>query len=326
MTYSLAEIAQEFSLEFDGDGNLSIVGLCGLSDNLERHLSFVSSDGLAASAAASAIPAFLTHPDNPIPTKANLFHPDPEFVITRIAGLFASRAPHSGSGQHPSAVVHPNAKIGAGAVIGAQCFIGADSIIGPRTVVEPGCVIMDGVVIGEDCVIHPQCTIRERSTLGDRVILQPGVVVGGDGFGFVLHDGEHLKIPQLGTVIIESDVEVGANTTIDRGRFTATHIGRGTKIDNNVMVAHNVQVGQHCLLVAQSGISGSSRLGDYVVLAGQVGLVGHIDIADHVTLLGQSMATKDIRESGVWAGSPARPAKQWRRAIARLYSGIKSGR
>ncbi len=209
-------------------------------------------------------------------------------------------------------------------MIGPLCVIGADVEIGARTVVQAGSVIMDRVTIGNDCLIHPHCTVREDCSLGDRVVVQPGAVIGGDGFGFVMHDGEHVKIPQLGTVVIESDVEIGANTTIDRGRFTATRIGRGTKIDNGVMVAHNVQVGERCLLVAQSGISGSTRLGDNVVLAGQVGLVGHIDIADNVTLLGQSMATKNINEAGVWAGSPARPAKLWKRAFARLYSGLKA--
>jgi len=154
------------------------------------------------------------------------------------------------------------------------------------------------------------------------VVLQPGVVVGGDGFGYIKHHNEHVKIPQLGNVVIESDVEVGANTTIDRARFSHTRIRRGTKIDNCVMVAHNVQIGHRCIIVAQSGISGSTTLGDDVTLAGQVGLVGHINIANNVTLLGQSMATKDIRESGVWAGSPARPAKLWKRAIARLYAGL----
>ncbi|MGR9089089.1 MAG: UDP-3-O-(3-hydroxymyristoyl)glucosamine N-acyltransferase [Gammaproteobacteria bacterium] len=299
MSYSLEQIAREFSLEFSGDPDLKIVGLCGLSDDLEQHLSFVTADKYREVAAASCIPAFITRPDGAINGKTNLFHPQPEYAMAVIARLFAKPVTKPPVNPDPSALIDPSATISPDCVIGPLCVIGAHTEIGARTVVQAGSVIMDRVTIGEDCLIHPHCTICADSTLGDRVVVQPGAVIGGDGFGFVMHEGEHVKIPQLGNVVIESDVEIGANTTIDRGRFTATRIGRGTKIDNGVMVAHNVQIGERCLLVAQSGISGSTRLGDNVVLAGQVGLVGHIDIADNVTLLGQSMATKNINEAGV---------------------------
>lgn len=324
MTYRLEQIAREFSLDLSGDPDLEIIGLCGLSDDLDHHLSFVGAARYRDGAAASRIPAFITRPDAAVAGKANLFHPEPEYAMAIIARLFAKPAGHPPVNPDPSAVIDPSASIGPDCVIGPLCVIGAHVELGARTVVHAGSVILDRTRIGADCVIHPNATIREDCVLGDRVVVQPGAVIGGDGFGFVMHEGEHVKIPQLGTVVIESDVEIGANTMIDRGRFTATRIGRGTKIDNGVMVAHNVQVGERCLLVAQSGISGSTRLGDNVVLAGQVGLVGHIDIADNVTLLGQSMATKNISEAGVWAGSPARPARLWKRAFARLYSGLKS--
>ena len=147
--------------------------------------------------------------------------------------------------------------------------------------------------------------------------------IGGDGYGYVEHEGEHVKIPQLGRVVLEDHVEVGANSTIDRARFSDTRIGRGTKIDNLVMVAHNVVTGEHCLLVSQVGVSGSTKLGNRVVLAGQVGTVGHVEIADDVTVLGKGGVTKDIREAGIYAGMPLKPARLWRRAMARLYSGIK---
>ena len=243
-------------------------------------------------------------------------------MIAKIAKLFVKSHITQDANLHENATIDPSAKIAPSAVLGANVVIGADAVIGENSVVLAGCVVMDRAVIGNGCLIHPNCVVREDCVLGDRVILQPGVVVGGDGFGFITRDQEHMKIPQLGNVVIGSDVEIGANSTIDRGRFSATTIRRGTKIDNSVMIAHNVQVGERCLIVAQSGISGSSRLGDEVVLAGQVGLVGHIDITDNVTLLGQSMATKDIREPGIWAGSPARPAKLWKRAMARLYAGL----
>lgn len=322
MVYSLAQIAHEFSLDYDGDGALSIIGVCGLSDDRKDHLAYVSERKMVLAAKTSNIPAFVTRPDCQVAGKANLFHANPEYALAKIGRLFTRSQLTQSDNIHPSAVVDTTADITSSTVLGANVVVGANTIIGERSVVMPGCVILDRVEIGCDCMIYPNCVVREDCTLGDRVVLQPGVVVGGDGFGYIKHHNEHVKIPQLGNVVIESDVEVGANTTIDRARFSHTRIRRGTKIDNCVMVAHNVQIGQRCIIVAQSGISGSTTLGDDVTLAGQVGLVGHINIANNVTLLGQSMATKDIRESGVWAGSPARPAKLWKRAIARLYAGL----
>jgi len=324
MTYSLAQIAHKFSLELDGDGDLDIVGLCGLSDNLEKHLSFVTAHKFHIAAESSNIPAFVTRPDCRIAGKANLYHPNPDYAMAQIASLFVAPAMTQNESRHPSAVIAPSADIAPDAIIGPHCVIGADTVIGARSRILPGCVIMDRVRIGCDCVIYPQCTIREDCVLEDRVILQPGVMVGGDGFGFVKHGDVQVKVPQLGHVVIESDVEIGANSTIDRGRFSATRIGAGTKIDNSVMIAHNVQIGKRCLIIAQTGISGSSCLGNDVVLAGQCGLVGHINVTDNVTVLGQSMVTKNIREAGVWAGSPARPAQLWKRAIARLYAGLRT--
>jgi UDP-3-O-[3-hydroxymyristoyl] glucosamine N-acyltransferase len=325
MAYSLAQIAQKFSLACDGDTTLEPHGLCGLSDDLPDHLSFVADRRLLETAASSKIPAFVTLPGLPVPGKANLFHDSPDYAISKIASLYARPSFTQHEQIARSAVVDASSTIAATARIGANVVIGAHTIIGERSTLMAGTAILDRVTLGDDCVIYPNCVVREDSVLGDRVILQPGVAIGGDGFGYTKHDQQHVKTPQLGKVIIESDVEIGANSSIDRARFSATRIGRGTKIDNNVVIAHNVKVGERCIIVAQSAIAGSSSLGDNVVLAGQVGLVGHIKIGDNVTLLGQSMVTKDIREPGVWAGSPARPAKLWRRAIARLYAGVARG-
>ncbi len=322
MAYSVAQIANQFSLDYEGDGELKITGLCGLSDNLSNHLSYVSSKNVAQEAAASKICAFVTHPDVPIEHKTNLFHEDPNFAIAKIAKIFTKPASRQKTNIHTDAVIHPTATIEKSAILHANVTIGANSTIGKRSIISAGCVISEDVQIGADCLLHPNCVVREDSVIGDRVIFQPGVVIGGDGFGYIRHEDEHIKVPQLGNVVIEADVEIGANSSIDRARFTSTRIKKGSKIDNGVMVAHNVEIGERCLLVAQCGISGSSRLGDDVVLAGQTGLVGHIEIADGVTVLGQSMVTKDIREPGVWGGSPARPAKLWKRALARLYTGL----
>ncbi len=319
MALTVAAIAERFELKFEGDGAMEITGVCGISDDLDGHLSFVKQAAHVDGAAASGIPVFVTRPDLAIPGKTCLFHEEPEFAIARIASLFVVAPMRQREAVHATAVLGESVTLGDGVVIGPRVVIGDQVSIGDATVIMAGSAIMNEVSIGAGCTIHPNCTVRERSVLGDRVILQPGAVIGADGYGFVRHDGRHYKIPQVGNVVIEDDVEIGANTTIDRGRFSRTRIGRGTKIDNLVMVAHNVDVGEDCLLVAQTGISGSTRLGDRVTLAGQVGVVGHLDIASDVTVLGQSMVTKSLPRAGVYAGSPAKPADEWRRAIAAMY-------
>lgn len=322
MGYRVSDIAQRFDLEIDGDPDIVIEGLCGVSDNLPRHLSFVAGARYLADAVGSNIPAFVTTRELRVSGKTNLFHDHPDYAISLVGWLFLPTQITQAEWIHLSAVVDPTTTLAGDVFLGAHVVVGANTRIGSRTRIMPGCVIGDRVDIGEDCVVHSNCVVREDTLIGDRVVLQPGVVVGADGYGYVYFDGRHNKIPQLGRVVIESDVEIGANSAIDRGRFTETRIGRGTKIDDCVMLAHNVRIGEDCLLVAQTGISGSTRLGDRVTTAGQVGMVGHLTIADDVTVLGQSMVTKSIREPGLWAGSPARPAKIWRKAMARFYAGF----
>ncbi|MEX2481110.1 MAG: UDP-3-O-(3-hydroxymyristoyl)glucosamine N-acyltransferase [Gammaproteobacteria bacterium] len=323
MQLTLAEIAQRFSLDFEGDAGLPLSGVCGLSDDIPGRVSFIGDAQHVPAATASRIAAFVTTPAHAVPNKANLFHADPDYMIARIAGCFAPSQLSAGASRHASAVVSDDAMISADVELGAHVVIGAGVSIGARTRIFPNVVIMDRCTIGEDCVIYPNCTLREDSVLGARVILQPGVSIGGDGYGYVTHGGRHFKIPQLGRVVLEDDVEIGANSTVDRARFSDTRVGRGTKVDNLVMIAHNVVVGADCLLVAQVGVSGSTRLGDRVTLAGQVGTVGHVTVTDDVTVLGKGGITKDIREPGIYAGMPIKPAKLWRRAMARLYAGLR---
>ncbi|MCZ6895330.1 MAG: UDP-3-O-(3-hydroxymyristoyl)glucosamine N-acyltransferase [Gammaproteobacteria bacterium] len=323
MQYSLSDIAERFKLEIDGDETVEITGICGLSDDLPACLSFVAEDQHVEAAARSRIPAVVTRPGRPIAGKANLFHEHPEYMIAQIAELFLPSRLGQADGIHHTAVIADSVVLGDDVCIGAYVVVGEKVQIGARSRVFPNTVIMDRSVLGEDCIVYPNCTVREDSVLGDRVILQPGVSIGGDGFGFVDHGGEHVKIPQLGHVVLEADVEIGANSTVDRGRFTETRIGQGTKVDNLVMLAHNVTTGSHCLIIAQVGVSGSTTLGDRVTLAGQVGTVGHVEIADDVTVLGKGGITKDIRKPGVYAGMPLKPARLWRKAMARLYAGLR---
>jgi UDP-3-O-[3-hydroxymyristoyl] glucosamine N-acyltransferase len=214
--------------------------------------------------------------------------------------------------------VHPTARIGAGSRISPGVTVGA------RTVLERGCVLHPGVHIGDDCLLGVGCelfsgvVLYRQTRLGARVVIHANAVVGSDGFGYVLMEGRHDKIPQVGWVEVGDDVEIGACTSIDRGVLGPTRIGAGTKIDNQVQVGHNVQVGKHCLLVSQAGISGSTKLGDYVTLAGKVGVVGHIDIGSRSVVGGNSVVAKSLPEGSFVTGFPARPHKEWAEAQAAL--------
>jgi UDP-3-O-[3-hydroxymyristoyl] glucosamine N-acyltransferase len=233
---------------------------------------------------------------------------NPTLAFSVVVRHFAVIARAFAPGVHPRAYVDPTATLNPetvcvhpGAVVMAGATVGDGSEIGPN------CVVGTDAVIGKDCHIMANATIRERCVLGDRVILQPGSVIGSDGYGYEFSEGRHVKIDQVGIVEIGDDVEVGANTAIDRARFGKTIIGEGTKIDNLVQVGHNVVMGKHCLVVALCGISGSTRMGNYVTLAGQVGTVGHIFIGDKSTLTARSGATTNIPGGEVYAGRPAKP-------------------
>jgi len=206
--------------------------------------------------------------------------------------------------------IHPSASISSKAVIGENVYIGQNVVvedgaqIGSGTKLFPNVYIGFNTKIGKDCIFYPNVVVRENITIGDRVILQPSVVIGGDGFGFATIDGVNHKIPQIGTVEIGNDVEIGAHTTVDRATVDATKIGDGTKIDNLVMIAHNVQIGKNCIIVAESGIAGSTKLGNNVVIGAQVGVVGHLKIGNNVTITAQSAVTKDLDDGVIMGGNP----------------------
>jgi UDP-3-O-[3-hydroxymyristoyl] glucosamine N-acyltransferase len=219
-------------------------------------------------------------------------------------------------GIHPTAAVAEDAEVDPSASVGAQAVIESGVRIGARTVIGAQVFVGRDSQVGADCLLHPQVMVAERSVLGDRVIVQSGAVIGSDGFGFHSGDGTHRKIPQIGFVQIDDDVEVGACTTIDRARFGRTWIQTGTKIDNLVQIAHNVVIGPHCLIVAQTGISGSTRLGRHVVLAGQVGVVGHVNVGDGVVVRAKGGITKDTPAGQHLMGSFGVPLKEARELVA----------
>ncbi len=323
MKYSVAKLAEKYDLSVSGNLELEIEGVCGISDNRLNHLSFVSHKNKIEQAIESEIQVFLAPNDFKIDGKTTLCHEFPEFIFCKISSLFLRSQIDLKKRAHQNTVISESSIIDSTVEIGANVVIGDEVKIDSNTKIFPNCVIMDRCDIGKNCVIYPNCTLREDTVLGNNVILQPGVSVGGDGYGFFKHKGKYVKIPQLGNVVISDNVEIGANSAIDRGRFSKTFIGAGTKIDNLVMVGHNVFIGENCLIVSQVGISGSTKLGDRVTLAGQVGTAGHVEIGDDVTVLGKGGVTKSLPEAGFYAGMPARPAKIWRRAIASLYSQLK---
>ncbi|BAS28898.1 UDP-3-O-(3-hydroxymyristoyl)glucosamine N-acyltransferase [Limnochorda pilosa] len=247
--------------------------------------------------------------------RAIIWVDEPRLAFARVLELF-QEPPWLAPGVHPSACVAPDAELGEGVRVGPQAFVGSGARLGDGTLVYPGARVGRGAVVGQACCLRENSVVSDGVRLGDRVILQPGAVVGSDGFGYArAPGGRHRKIPHLGTVVVGDDVEIGANSTIDRATLGETVIGRGTKIDNLVHVAHNVQVGEDCLLVAQVGVAGSARLGRGVVLAGQAGVADHVQLGDGTVVAAQAGVLKDV-EGGLVSGLPARPHAETMRALA----------
>jgi len=255
-----------------------------------------------------------------------------ENASAAFAGAVAAFAPAEASpapGIHPSAVVDPSAVLGEKVCVGPNAVVEAGAVIGSGSVIGAGSLIGREVRIGRDCLLHPGVIVRERCLLGERVILQPGAVIGSCGFGYEFQGGRHVKIPQIGIVEIGDDVEIGANTTVDRARFGRTVIGEGSKIDNLVQIAHNVQIGPHTVICSQVGISGSTRVGAYVTLAGQVGLAGHLEIGDKAVLGAKAGVSKNVPSGAMLIGAPAKPMKEWKQTnfyisqLHKLYERVK---
>lgn len=224
-------------------------------------------------------------------------------------------------GIHASAVIHPTAILGKNCIVGPQAVIDKEVMIGDYTTIGAGCYIGPYTKIGEHCLLHPRVTVREHCSIGNRVILQPGAVIGSCGFGYLTDkNGQHTKINQLGGVILHDDVEIGANTTVDRSRFKNTEIKRGAKIDNLVQIGHGVIIGEDSIIVAQTGIAGSTKLGRNVTVGGQAAISGHLQIADRVAIGGRSGVTKSLLKAGSYAGLPAKPLEEYHRNLVHLQN------
>lgn len=244
---------------------------------------------------------------------------NPSHAFGAVVKKFVTSQRHFKPGIHPAASVDSAANLDASAVsVKAGAVIEAGASIGNGTEIGPGVVVCSDAVVGENCLLYANSTVRERCVLGNDIVLQPGAVIGSDGYGYTLVDGKHETIDQVGIVVLEDGVEVGANSTIDRARFGKTLIGEGTKIDNLVQIAHNVRIGKHCLVVAQCGIAGSTHLGDYVTLAAQSGSVGHLKIHDRAVLTARAVAGKDLEGDAIYMGMPARPLREEQKKMALL--------
>lgn len=308
-------LAEALGARLDGNPDLEILGIAPLERASGSDVSFLANPKYREAAEASGAGAVLVGAGEGLPGKTLLVCGDPYVAFARALALFHPPRVFE-PGVHPSAVVGPGCEIAVDAHVGPLTVLGEGTRVGRRSVVEAGCVVGRGCVLGEDCRLYPRVVLYDGTTLGDRVVLHSGVVVGSDGFGYAHEKGSHVKVPQVGTAVVESDVEIGANTAIDRGTLAETRIGAGTKIDNLVQIGHNVRTGPGCIFVAQAGISGSTRLGRGVVFAGQSGAVGHIRIGDGVKVGAKSAVTKDLPDGAFVTGHPAQDHRAWLRERA----------
>lgn len=298
----------------NGDPDTEITGLAGVEEASTGHLTFLSNPKYAAAAKTTGASAVIVSEESPVLATAVLRSKNPYLAFARAVELFYD-APRYLPGIHPTAVIAPTASLGANAHVGAYAVIDDDVEIGDNAVLLPHVVIYRGVKIGNNFFAHAHAVVREYCKLGDNVVLQNGALVGTDGFGFA-RDGDHWeKIVQSGPAVLENDVEVQANSCIDRASIGETRIARGVKIDNLAQVGHGSGVGEHTLLCAQVGLAGSTVVGKNGILAGQVGVAGHCRIGDNVVITAQSGTHGDIPDGSMVSGSPAFEHKQWLRAV-----------
>jgi UDP-3-O-[3-hydroxymyristoyl] glucosamine N-acyltransferase len=312
----LKKLAELVGGELVGDASVTITGVAGIKEARSGDITFLANPKYAALLEQTQASAVITFHDTVSRTKPLVRTPNPSLAFSKVVSFFTPSKPEKIPGVHPTAVVDPSVKLGAGVSVGPHVVIEKDTKIGDRTVIEAGSFIGSRCMIGSQAWIYPNVTIREETEIGDRVVLHSGAVIGADGFGYETVDGAHVKIPQTGSVKIEEDVEIGANVCVDRGRFQKTWIKKGTKIDNLVQVAHNVVIGENCLVVSQTGISGSAELGRNVIVAGQAGIIGHVKIEDGAIVGARAGVNKPVPANTIVLGEPARPIMEQKKLFA----------
>lgn len=319
MKITLREVAELTHGELEGENGATLTGAAGLLDASPQDISFLGNAKYTAQVAGSkAGCVFLprTAKNTPLAqsVKNRIFVDDPQWAFAQVLELIDQDLNKKPLSNFPDskAQINPEAKLSPGVFVGPFSIVERLATVGEGTHIGPQCYIGTQVKIGKGCKLYPQVVIRERCEIGDNVIIHSGTVIGADGFGFSTDrkTGNHRKIPQIGNVVLEDNVEIGANVAIDRATIGTTRIGAGTKIDNLVQIAHNVQIGRNCLVVSQVGISGSTKIGNQVVLAGQVGIAGHLTIGDGAVITAQSGIMGDVEPKAVLFGTPARPHRE----------------
>lgn len=323
-SFTLEELAAYTDSKLIGDPSYCITNVESLELATASDASFLANPRYEKAMLKSQAGVVFVKEETGLPDGRNfLLNPNPSKAFQQTAEAFYGTGSEitGFEGIHPTAVIHPSATIGKNCTIGPSVVIDKQAEIGNDTVISAGCYIGPYVKIGAFCLLHPHVIIREQCILGMRVILQPGVVIGACGFGYLTdQSGKHTKLNQLGAVIIGDDVEIGANTTVDRSRFKNTEIHRGTKIDNLVQIGHGVIIGEDNIIVAQTGIAGSTKTGKNVTIGGQVAIAGHLQIGDRVMIAGRSGVTKSLIEPGTYGGIPARPIGEHNRVSVYLQN------
>ena len=313
----LSEIVSFVAGRYDGPEGVTITGVAPLADAQDGQISFLSNPKYAPQLETTRAAAVLVGNDLAGESPRWVRVDNPYYAMARVVARFFDQKPMP-RGISPHASIASSARLGRNVAIGAFTSIGEQVAIGDNVTIFPNVTIESGVTIGEGCVIYPQVSIYHACQIGRRCIVHSGVVIGSDGYGFATEGGKHHKIPQIGIVRIDDDVEIGAGSTIDRATLGETVIGEGTKIDNLVQIGHNVKIGKHCLLVAQVGIAGSTELGDYVVVAGQSGFAGHLKIGHRVQVAAKSAVLDDVLDDAKVMGIPAVPFREFARREATM--------
>lgn len=305
--YPFNELARAIDAQFHGPADLRITGVNSLEQAAPGDLALLTSHRLMDKALQSKASAFLVPQYFPDLNGAQLVSAQPQFDFVRLITRFFTKTP-SPTGIAENVVKGTNVRLGHDVSIGPFVTVGDHTTIGDRVTIYPGVFLGNGVTVGDDAVLHPNVSILAECQIGSRVIIHAGTVIGSDGFGYVQHEGRNHKIPQRGIVVVEDDVEIGANVTIDRATFGSTHVKQGTKIDNLVQIAHNVTVGEHGIIVAQVGIAGSTSLGKGVMIGGQAGLIDHLTIGDQAMIAAGAGIEKDVGPGVRMSGRPAKPS------------------
>ena len=312
MLGTLQELGARVNGRVEGDGSVAIARISAIDDASSDALTFATDEKYLALALESGAAAVLV--DASVPRSGAVSKPllVVDNARAALATLLAALKPPRPKGPftHPAAVVEDGAQIGENVYLGAGCYIAAGVKIGRGTVVAPGAYVGADTTIGEDCWLHPRAVVHERCAIGNRVILHSGCVIGSEGFGWAFLDGRLERIPQVGNVVLDDDVEIGANSCVDRAQTGSTHIGRGTKVDNLVQIGHNSRIGMHSAIAAQTGFAGSTSVGDGVKIAGQVGTRGHMHIGSGSTVAGQSGVWGDVPDGSMISGNPARDHRE----------------